>query len=1390
MTHHSGWAIFDSSSARRIPTPQFLGYGFRQVREDGTVAWHFPPSQDGFPGNTTVIADGLLRYEKHLADEALWRVSKAGPKPRYRGYMYIDPAIANNREDEMTIPSNNHSSRDGLKKVYIKTMNPFKTKMDGITDSKGTVWLKQTSSTPKIVQTYIKLITEHEHYANKDKMDLDVTEEDEMGDEQDANALAWVGFAAHDKLYDFSTYLKSGKKDEERTLFKKVLHDILQARANVVTERRKHGLRIDDQDATSKMDEATATTANHLIKHYENILGRTNPDATGLLNILSSLTAYSPPNSQKLRSALIEGQPLLHERLVLARTKFKEHLKYLNNSLSTFRGSTQDWSFRDRIAMMFLHTEASVMVVYLSDYTPSVIHVKILLSRTHSNVPIKTTATFVDFIPCTLGYPLARYVLKNVGNTYPAPVSIFTPDIQSASFRPAKFPKNYHVRERYWLTRSTEDPGKVCIDRLPPQEDTETKLNTTTAFWFSTTIDRQTITGMLFPIDGLTSLAAVHILSATENITGRVLNALESKGKKKGSFYIPRLSIVIEPPPGLIALTNVNHGKAYDVHIRQSVLRRVAEGNSSKSKIAREFGISVDTVRRYVEQASLNVYRHRQGENHAYAVLQNSKLSVTDQFVLYQVTTSLGTITAEEYIWVYNHVAGIVGVAMLTVRPSTVNRWRKRMGLTYKRAGLAPTNSYVRSVAAATHYFESSRLPQLQKTRNKLIFVDETSLYLNEAPTMSWGPSGKEHTVAKNKNQGLATRFIVAVGFPTWSDSESEYTPFVRYWVLPPHPVDDPGYNIRPVMYQVYQDMQTQMDYNKQLFVSKDMRSIELEILKGTVTSTSSTLKSHNLDGSNFRQFLEFKISTDPRSRGCTICMDNAPIHNKHSEIAGSLGDLFEQMDWKVQWLPIYNPHYNVAELALSFIKHHIRKTYPTTYKELVYQTHLACEAIRYDHVLGWFRKCGYIPSNLKQGARIDMTGNHTPQGSSFTTVRKLVNKDEHPIRWPPLLNIKQWPKPLLLSVLHRLTDLTREIFVTLTESVGGIWKPTEAYRARLIQQINDNRLFEKSAAIIQTSLGLISPNRDNNTEWIKISQWKRYNYKHRLVSTPAAKVSTIKPSHKKHVKLSIEWPTRESCPKIVREIFSRIATCVKPFLVSHSDAIWQFSVDPSNPLYIAVKQFGPLTAYDPPKKWVDACLLLQSFRPGSVQLVWIKTKALEMVSSILKAMADERKASSAKAITFHTERYRVPVIRNSFNSFQEASIIPWSSGFQTDEIQSNLVITPPSGDSIIDFSQTQHDADVLVLADIEMVIKQLDNNIVGKRKNDNSGNERLHAERGLAILRTRCHGVKVSESQTRDELHKKDSSAICDILAKLPRDIRNTLERKRRPGGEQDGGR
>lgn len=1399
-----GWAIYKLWADGKIT---HVGHGYRRVQGSDS-GWYFPPNQPGLTLLMSELEEELGVYEKYLGDLKLYNLDKGGrTRPILRpGHLFLDPVVLTQdvEVDRLWKARQNECSESAancVKKVYIKTANQTKTKLDGITDSRGVVIRNVQNATP-IVRKYIDLIEGHRHAIATGLQGPRVPyedDEDDAAEEDDLNVVAWVDLKSTDRLSNYNSLLyvsafETGTDKRDMSLFKTILHDVLEARAGVITRRRLTGMRIDDDQTMAELNDITIDVIERLRVKHADVLQATPTDATRLLRAILDTTmlesGISVGTAQTLRTAVLMGQRIRRDVVALARVEVVDQVSQIDLDLRRLRSVNPQSRFVDRIATLAtlskISGSTSYFVVYLSVYTPPVIFVNLALDipalgPTFRRV-IKTTATLVDFIPSKLSFPLARYVLSDGAALHGAPQIISGKHLVAASYRSAKTPLNTTVA-KYWISNTLKD-GIFVLDRPLALEDTVTQINESRSLWFTVVLQRRTIRCMLVAVQGnVDAVQEFSLLADSQTINEQMTKAIS--GIKTGQGYL----IAVEALPGIAAFCHVNHGKAYDKRVRDLVLKRVNEGISTKAKIAKDLGISTQTITRYVDSARSNIFDHRQGRNQTASIEASTKLSISQQFVLFGVTKKLGTVTAEEFIDLYNRASQIVGgMDQLNATVSTVNRWRKRLGLSYKRAGLEPTNLYVRSVAAVTHLFETERLPYLQHMRKKLVFIDEASLYLNEAPTMTWGERGQDHTVPKNKNQGMATRFIVAVGFPTWDAHTKTFIPFVRYWVLPPRPEHDPAYNLRPILTKAYQDRLARLKAVNGCAESDKTITDMHRLLKKKIPLASKTLVVQTMDGVVFRQFLDLVLAEDSRSNGCILCMDNAPIHNTHDEVEKNLTDLFKTHDWMVQWLPIYNPHYNVAELALSFIKHYVRKGYPTSYQELVYMTDQACKSIRSEHIFGWFRKCGFVPTPLNVGKRVDADGERAPVGSSFVVTRVLTNKEEAPIKWPTNEG-KIWPKPVLEGIIKRLRDLTRDVYVDYGLSVWALKRSPDPCWFTNIDP--------KTQSAAQLYSDILKNHPLENVLWERVTTWKKFSDVQvglrastpRVFTTPVMNINTSAVIEGIDLPWpSIDWDTSlYAVQRRLMALYNATTPVWKSFLVSYKTQIWlSTECAGENPLTDAVTGFGILEDTSPQTQWDKFRDLLVGFSPGMpTLLIWTKSNVVRMVDEIVATVIRNKKHVSKEAMQFHNNIYSNPEaipVRPTVDVFAPQAVL-FNTPFPDD-----VVIDPPTR---VSSRIRKRNADQMLaeglpswatnlLSVFDRIVSAVDNNLSRSRKSKLVDAKTRRVVDLVTKLRTQANLPHNTEYDVEYSLRKTSTDAILVIWNSIPKEVHDKLDEPR----------
>lgn len=677
-----GWAIFNVDKDGKLT---HIGQGYRWVLGSGS-AWYFPPNQPELTTETSVLETDLAIYEQYLEDLKYYqrdKGSRSRPVLQQPGHLYLDPVVLTQdaETNRLWAARKAECSEDPTncyKKVYIKTANPAKTKLDGITDSRGVVTRNIQHATP-IIRKYIELVEGHRHAIRTGlgKWVQSEDNEDDAAEEDDLNAVAWVDLKHTDRISNYNSLLyasayEPGTDKRDMSLFKTILHDVLEARAGVITRRRLTGLRIDDDHTIVELNEITADIVESLKVKYADVLQATPAtDATRLLGAILDSATFEPQRrlatAQTLRTAVLKGQRIRRDMVALARVEQEDQITQIDLDMELVVSATTkspQGPFGDRIATFATLSEensgVSYFVAYLSVYTPTVLFVNLVLDvpslQLNRRSVIKTMATLVDFIPSKLPFPLARFVLSDGAALRGAPSIISGSQLASASYRPAKIPVTTTV-SKHWIFNTPID-GVNVLDKPLASEDVETQLNESRAFWFTVVLHRRNVRCMLVPVVGdLDPVQKFSLLSDCPLINAQMTQAIvgggiTSQGLARG------YPILVEALPGIAAFRHVSHGKAYDKRVRDLVLKRVNEGVSTKSKIAKDLGISTQTITRYVDSARSNVFDHRQGRNQAASIEASTKLSISQQFVLYRVTERLGTITAEEFIDLYNNSWG------------------------------------------------------------------------------------------------------------------------------------------------------------------------------------------------------------------------------------------------------------------------------------------------------------------------------------------------------------------------------------------------------------------------------------------------------------------------------------------------------------------------------------------------------------------------------------------------------------------------------------------------------------------------------------------------------------------------------------------------------------
>lgn len=112
------------------------------------------------------------------------------------------------------------------------------------------------------------------------------------------------------------------------------------------------------------------------------------------------------------------------------------------------------------------------------------------------------------------------------------------------------------------------------------------------------------------------------------------------------------------------------------------------------------------------------------------------------------------------------------------------------------------------------------------------------------------------------------------------------------------------------------------------------------------------------MDGETFENYVRQFLARDLRENDIVVA-DNLSAHKR--PIIRSL--IREAGAWLV-YLPPYSPHLSPIELAWSKVKALLRSAAARTYDDLVSALADALRGLNPSDILGWFRHCGYLPSD------------------------------------------------------------------------------------------------------------------------------------------------------------------------------------------------------------------------------------------------------------------------------------------------------------------------------------------------------------------------------------------------------------------------------------------
>lgn len=1101
----------------------YIGYAYPVNDVTGQKKWYVPKQKFNgrFSNETNTTVEALIGEsgspmplrvrDPMFGDEKDHELDNETFQTRWAGYADMRGL----KESEMPGPN---------RMAYKQTGNPKRVKLEGVTDSRG-VELKShvglfdpstLSNQDIVIKVYAGLASVHRR--RSDNPDVYKTETESMNnahndtldsdqDNENIQALAYLAPGLRIPEPD-------GKREPK---IKGVVYALVEARAEVIRTLRRKRKSINNEEAKELLNQATIEAAKAQVamldrEAVDDTTKKYNTEAVQLLqSIISSVQgrvgwkgAKEPTRqrrvvvvdnvgkdwiqstmdvyrlfSQKSRDSMVDWFAKHAMSIAAIAAKRLEELVQLEQQSNSDRPSTEAASAppsssditRETIAIVHIDVDAgvtfrsfNVALVTATRYIPP-LATFIMRFRDHNKRPVlvKTRAAFLDSVVLNNAV-VNRYLIENKPFTHifshsHAPLG----DILACSFRKEVFPRNLATQQTTISLTSTNGQLVAGFGNDPPSEMALFVL-------FNTSREQQR------KGDAIANLASMsQALLVRDPLATSSLYAVYPTSPDLWNYMASRSSLEVNlvTTIGFGGLFRSHRGKAYDRSVRESVLIAHLQGLNA-AQIARQTRLSAHTVRRYIEQMLLGQYDSRQGANNAPANQARIKLTDDQQASIYEITTTTPQLSSEEVIKLYNKVALKHGKPPITASVSTLNRWRRRMGLTYKHSEGVPTNLLVRSLAMATNYFEAERLPQLRAMRQRLVFIDEASLYLNEAPSRVWGVRGGHHPIGRSKLGGLGTKLIIAVGFPSIVDNEPR--PFVRYLIMSPRPANDPIYNFRN-----YADGALTKLHEQGVMTQHIINAYRPNKLR-------DTLVPDDLTADKFLFFLEFGLGED--STGKVLCMDNASQHHPKQDTASEqrFNTLVDNRQWLIQWLPPYNPKYNIAELAIGYVKQYVRKRSPRDYDELRGTIEEACRAITGDFIVNWMKKCGYgthVNVGKNDIVKVDQHGAFPPAGTVFTQVQRIANKHERPVSWPD----HTWPRVTIYKLVDRLASDTRRLYVKKDNRFFRFLGSQSAWVKKL-----SSGYHEMETADVLRTLFKHDPVDDKTSgDWEEVADWKEW---------------------------------------------------------------------------------------------------------------------------------------------------------------------------------------------------------------------------------------------------------------------------------------------------------
>lgn len=135
----------------------------------------------------------------------------------------------------------------------------------------------------------------------------------------------------------------------------------------------------------------------------------------------------------------------------------------------------------------------------------------------------------------------------------------------------------------------------------------------------------------------------------------------------------------------------------------------------------------------------------------------------------------------------------------------------------------------------------------------------------------------------------------------------------------------------------------------------KDKVSLIAAITSEGLNPHAYTILKDNVDSNAFLAYIEHALVPTLKS-GQLVIMDNYSIH-KNARVR----QLIEQAGCYLTYLPTYSPDFNPIEMIFSKVKAFIKKSKPSSLKDLFTTVGLAVDSITPHDSLNCFRHCGYL---------------------------------------------------------------------------------------------------------------------------------------------------------------------------------------------------------------------------------------------------------------------------------------------------------------------------------------------------------------------------------------------------------------------------------------------